>query len=317
MILFLGMKKLLQYLAFSAFFIYCVAYGLQFFLHPAPKAEEPAQNDCSVQNPGADAAKRKFEQLAQTDYEDYLKLKTDAEKYKKADEILGKIMAIFMADLGIHLKEAAAKVSPTPLSGTSPSPSPTAITKSIAQATPAPLFKPFDDKDLRAINSPQAEKAFLKAEQFSDPKFALFNASQVQSLNSTMLQGCFQGNLTYSDGRRVQTIKLWMGKLPESPSYISFKVVYLQNGKLWAKDSGSIQNHFLSENSSDQNNFIFYPFPGFYLQLFYNPGPHKLIGTQYQFQSNSTYIPTGTLSLQRSDDCEWINEYTWVAVGAS
>ncbi len=48
-------------------------------------------------------AKLKLLELADADIDDYLKLKKMEEKYAKADEILGKALLIFFADLGLRL----------------------------------------------------------------------------------------------------------------------------------------------------------------------------------------------------------------------
>lgn len=47
----------------------------------------------------------KFQELTAADLEEYYRLKTAEDKYKKADEILGKVMAIFLADLGLHASQ--------------------------------------------------------------------------------------------------------------------------------------------------------------------------------------------------------------------
>jgi len=135
------MKKLAQYILITAFFLYCGAYGFHWMVEPKLAVQAPANIECSNSDPRLEDAKRKFEALAQVDYEDYLKLKTDAEKYKKADEILGKIMAVFIADLGIHFKEKAS-VSPTPSIATS---APVLPVKTQVPPLPTPIFLRFRD----------------------------------------------------------------------------------------------------------------------------------------------------------------------------
>ena len=60
-----------------------------------------------------------FSEISSVDIEEYLRLKTMEEKYQKAEEILGKILLIFFADLDIHLtqsqREFAEKMSENPL----------------------------------------------------------------------------------------------------------------------------------------------------------------------------------------------------------
>lgn len=46
----------------------------------------------------------RIKSISQNEYHDYLKLKDSAEKYKMADELLGKVMVLFLADLSLSLK---------------------------------------------------------------------------------------------------------------------------------------------------------------------------------------------------------------------
>jgi hypothetical protein len=46
-----------------------------------------------------------FKNLTNAELEDYLKLKDQREKYEKADELLSKMMLLFLADLGLHSKK--------------------------------------------------------------------------------------------------------------------------------------------------------------------------------------------------------------------
>jgi hypothetical protein len=55
--------------------------------------------------PSAHSACREMDSF-RGDFVDYHNLKLEAEKLKKADEILGKIMTVFLADLALRLKPA-------------------------------------------------------------------------------------------------------------------------------------------------------------------------------------------------------------------
>lgn len=49
--------------------------------------------------------KSKLQKLTENELDEYLKLKSLEEKYKKADEILGKAIMIFLADLGLRISD--------------------------------------------------------------------------------------------------------------------------------------------------------------------------------------------------------------------
>lgn len=67
---------------------------------------------------GADNYKVKYEQLRdkldhlnKVDFEEYLALKSQKDKYEKADEILGKMILIFLADLGFSISDDKMKLA--------------------------------------------------------------------------------------------------------------------------------------------------------------------------------------------------------------
>src|SRR5688500_10675646 len=47
--------------------------------------------------------KGKFRELSENDIADYIRLKDMRAKYEKADEIFGKILSIFLLDLGLRI----------------------------------------------------------------------------------------------------------------------------------------------------------------------------------------------------------------------
>lgn len=67
------------------------------YLRPAQQAKSPVPS----------SGLEKLQSLAEGDLEDYYRLRTMEERYAKADEILGKIMVIFLADLGLHVSKQA------------------------------------------------------------------------------------------------------------------------------------------------------------------------------------------------------------------
>ncbi len=62
---------------------------------------------------------RKLQDLSENEIAEYYRLKTMEERYAKADELLGKMMTIFLADLGIKLTTDTKVAMDTPLLPTS------------------------------------------------------------------------------------------------------------------------------------------------------------------------------------------------------
>lgn len=52
-------------------------------------------------------AREKLQLISETEYEEYLTLQSAKEKYEKADEMLGKMMLILIADIGIRLSKTS------------------------------------------------------------------------------------------------------------------------------------------------------------------------------------------------------------------
>src|SRR4051812_35867240 len=55
--------------------------------------------------------KEKLQTLTDNDITEYYRLKNLEDKYKKADEILGKIVTLFLADLGIRVSKTTLKMA--------------------------------------------------------------------------------------------------------------------------------------------------------------------------------------------------------------
>ena len=276
--------------------------GLGYSLHSAlaPTVQPPIHEECGLStNESVDSIKTKFEAIAKADYEEYLQLKTEAEKFKKADEILTKIMSIFMADLGLHL------VHTVPAPSISPSP-PKAESKAITLQANYTAAKDLVEK----LRTDSQNEDFLKKSVLSNPKQGLFDAGPITRINPK-LKGCFEGESTNS-GRHLK-MKLWIGNIANSgPSLQNFKSVILENGKMINHQSGLFRNSFLTLNANDQNEFIFNSSPGTFYQLYYVPLEDKLIGENYSIQPDATYKLTGTTNLNRGEStCAWIKEIVW------
>ncbi|MEQ1875923.1 MAG: hypothetical protein ABL958_04700, partial [Bdellovibrionia bacterium] len=76
---------------------------------PRPHAAHPTEGGpvCDGENPSCDqkleALKSKFQSISEKDIDEYIKLKDMKTKYEKADEIFGKILSIFLLDLGMRV----------------------------------------------------------------------------------------------------------------------------------------------------------------------------------------------------------------------
>ena len=290
---------------FSIVLLLCLGAALGYGIH---SATHPVRESASEVNPAPpsefDQVKKKFETLAETDYAEYLKLKSEAEKYKKADEILAKIMNIFLADLGLHIKLPPA--SPTPTSTPTPSATPSATASRalhsnsmdpVPSPPPLPRYSVYNDSQIAAFES---------TNQFQNPKQSLFDSKPIGPL-PTALFGCFQGEVTLTN-QSTQAMKI---SIFRDTSGSSFKLLFLKNGKPNGHYSGLTQFFFLTNNPKDRNQFILDVNPAQYFQLFYLSTLNKIVGNKYEAQVDGSFKFTGTVTLRGTRDCEWVNDVVW------
>ncbi len=70
-------------------------------------AEAPVGGECPTQDTTElHALKQKFASISEADLREYLKITKAEEKLRKADEMLSKMMQIFVADLGYKISQS-------------------------------------------------------------------------------------------------------------------------------------------------------------------------------------------------------------------
>jgi hypothetical protein len=168
------------------------------------------------EDPRFEQVQEKFKQLSENEFEEYMKIRDMKARYEKADEILGKIMTIFLMDLGLRasdeqrvkLQQSTALVttgsetqplaaqieSPTTSPTSRPNPSPTPPSQ---QPLVAPAEKPKpetvqNETDLKDF----FDKAALKDADASWRMGGNLNNEQLQSVN-----GVFIGRAEFDESR--------------------------------------------------------------------------------------------------------------------
>lgn len=162
--------------------------------------------------------------LTRQDFEEYQNLKSLEERYKKADEILGKIVTVFLADLGLKLN-----FKPTSLqflessSGTSrnddlsstqalvkTSETPSAI-KAGAQdpvkSSSVPLSIEWAKKEDHLLEIRDEKEAFdeLRKMPIPDLYSTLRKSRDATAAEALMIEGRFQGEITFFNHKEYKT----------------------------------------------------------------------------------------------------------------
>jgi len=226
-------------------FFFALGLGIGTYAHsPQSGSESPLNPDL----------RQKLQNLANVDLEDYYRLKNSEEKFLKADEILGKIMTIFLADLGLHMSQGAVSAShekfvPAP---TSKSPDPLPARPNV----PVPMAKAETPKP-NALQLNQKAEAKLAAVRDDRDVPSLLRQTQIENLDEALrstkifanrtetassLNGSFggRGNLHYENQDHLWDVSITV-KASMSASELNgwYKLELSENGHSFSTSNGS------------------------------------------------------------------------------
>ncbi len=146
----------------------------------------------------------KLKSISENEYQDYLKLKDSAEKYKKADELLGKVMVLFLADLSINLKSSTTSVAAVVKPEVVPVENKVEASVQIEKNQPAEnkpntqSIAAAENKLIAAQTENEALK-LLKSVEISDIGKDLHNTKPLSEKQLNLVNGKFIGVVTFDD----------------------------------------------------------------------------------------------------------------------
>ena len=211
----------------------------------------------------------KLQSLAEGDLEDYYRLKSMEERYLKADEILGKMMVIFLADLGLRVSKGAQDAAqnravitersePAKAPASQSSPAPASLTVVTSEDKAKPLFDRLNsnERGLLQARDERGVDGLLRRVRISDFGTALGASKGFMNRGDTLgsLNGGFEGRSRVRfDGR----FEGW---------YVHLEVAAaMQKGKL----AGQVRTRLLKDgkvfsdsNSNGDNLEVFREFAG-------------------------------------------------------
>lgn len=248
-----------------------------------------------------EALKSKLQSISDADLADYGRLKTLEEKYKKADEILGKIMGVFIAELGLRAKfkagaappPAAAQAAPpaeiAPPTGLRPDPKkPNEYTK-----VPKPLDPRLEAFALRGaeklipeIRNNQDAKNFLDKVKANNFNLAL-KGSQPFSREEdlTFLNGNFGGEAHVEINGEDHTWRIRLRfdvRIENGAAKGRVRVVLLENDKEFSNSSSNGDLSNMRQFAQDSQAILLRISPTMYLQLYYVKNLDSLAGHVYR-----------------------------------
>jgi hypothetical protein len=253
--------------------------------------------------PPVDASTRSLQTLIDHDYVDYLRLQKLEDQYKKSDEILGKIMQIFLADLSLRftpeIKTAIlAKNNPAAAAKTPPKnplalPSPTPAFVIARSAGPANPFVTIDD--------PTQVESFLKTMTADDVR-KIWVQNEFLKKEPVHLSGCFEGIGQVTNPTDTWVIRMLhqFSKGADGESLITIS----SNGKVDSRSSGKGNNGHLRGIDNQPDALLLEASPDTIFQMFFISGNETWVGTIYRKdKKGDEYKPTGTFELKRGTHC--------------
>lgn len=276
-------------------------------------------------------------QVSHEDFEDYLQLKNQKEKYEKADEILAKMMLIFLTDLGLQNskdKMAVAKqlldgvkrteplVSATPLQPPLPVPS-TPMTSAVA-VNPTPnrqgqaaavgshssnAILQQGEQALNQIASEEQAKDFLKSVTLDNLFPSLAEAQALKPNQLQTLNGRFTGKVIFDEKAGKSDVE-WDVHIDFESSGVGDNAVGSTEVQLFK----SGQSQAFSHTRGRGNLKGFQSFAGGsdailisivasgndnYFQLYAPKNLGYLVGNYYAKTGPGVFQKTGTVSLQK------------------
>ncbi|MBX3021374.1 MAG: hypothetical protein KF799_06810 [Bdellovibrionales bacterium] len=266
---------------------------------PIPMAPEDSAQDLK-------AARDQLLKISASEYQDYLAMKASPEKAHKADELLTKIMQLFIADLGLRLNKgpsARPAVSSPADVPAMVNAAPTAAVQE-EEATPAPPVRAWlaaEPAIQHARNEREAVHAVKEAtigDLFNELKRSVpLNAEQARELS-----GRYTGEVTFFDNSTAWKVD-WTLRARADGSEIQGRndIKLSKNGKMFSHSSGRGKIDRGLSVGGDGSAAIFVAVYGDqgYFQLYSTENDALLVGNYYQRQGLDQFKQLGTVVLKR------------------
>lgn len=265
-----------------------------------------------------DAIKEKFQQLTDQEIQEYYLLKNEQEKYRKADEILGKIVLLLLQDLGVRVSESTQKAAGSPPVQNQQSSQaarreqpildqaekPTPIKKFPLESLPSNPWVQNEIK-LSEVNSPTEVAEYLnqvKIENFED---SLKQSKSFTNTNQSLsdLTGRYKGaaQVVIRGKNTVWEIEMNLEANMRGPVLRGLSHILIsENGKTFSnsKDRGEVMN--LREFSGGSQATLIRASPSINFQTYYIKSREAMIGNIYQLNKTTIqYEYIGTFELRR------------------
>ena len=280
-------------------------------LTPFKKIEEPNSMEEASYKEKYFSMRSRFEQVSKVDMEEYVQLKSQKEKYNKANQILGKMLIIFLAELGLKISGEARDYA----EGVTNSPEKYAYKESAEtkEFSKKNLSNPSEEgvargwikkeSSLKSINSREEAIKFLEEVTFKNFSKSVEKSIFIKEKHFQMLRGTYVGEIQITQPK-TQTLGMEMtieGASGQWREEGKTSIKLFKNGQLESENTGSGQPkgyRSLSENSTA----IIIHLGGSrgFVQLYRARSlGNTLIGNYYRQKEFGQVIKAGTVFLSR------------------
>lgn len=271
-----------------------------------PAANKKDAKDLSVNCENLTDAKSSLISISQNEYLEYTKIKDLKQKYEKADELLGKVMILFLADVGFRLQKPG-MVEPGVETPSATTIKPEVINHVVEMPIVAPA--PTVDSGLRgkssAIKTLTTEKQIdevLDKSIIANPKAENAKGMVINSQQARILDGRYAGSIKFLDSKRESLSVIWDLAPDYSKSELSVTFTLSIHGTSTNSDSngsGSIDK--IVNLADDKGGYLVSSCGGAcYLQLYYNSAGDRFFGNYYEEgKKSSSFTRVGIVELKK------------------
>lgn len=266
--------------------------------------------------------KAKFIKLSEEDYAEYLQIKDERAKYQKADEIMGKIILLFLADLGVRVSKDQLSFAKESTEKRAPRPAPADIRgesnavrmgKSAALSEARGEISPTkqlamkgvvgNEKELDDIYSDKEVEDFLNKVTVTNLFDQLRQARALDRGQLRSLRGTFTGQVHFDDpAKKRWDVKLiFQGREQEGELTGRAKVELSKDGKAFStsRSSGNLGKNFSSLPGTSRGILVEANGGEGYFQLYAPQRLNSLVGLYYHREKVGEFKRTGVVTLFR------------------
>lgn len=261
------------------------------------------------------ARKKEFvAELEAHELAEYRTLKDQSEKLKKADEILEKIMSVFLVDLGHRFKkveETPAVVLPKAREEVTPTVTPIAEATAPSSASPTNAAAPGAGRatkasaaDMSALMSDNWESALKKhvRSDFGNVLNHSFRPAKDDALFMG-LNGKYSGPVTLINPAMIWQLAFEVKGKPTATGYRgNANTTLTKNGKrvAWRREQTTIS--MLRKSAPDSPWLILEISEEYYAELLFRENSRSFIGNFYEKKGPDNYLHRGTVELHPTEN---------------